>query len=192
LVEYSSLQERLLEDRTRQIEELESVWCIHEWELCNAVKIDMGAFGEVFKARWRDVDVAVKRIKANATELNADAAAEFQREIAFMRTLRHANLVLFFGCGCGSDGLPFIVCEFVPRGTLKRVLADPLIEILSERKLYFVRGSCSFCILTRLLILHFADRHLPRHGIFTRKGPHAPVYILGFNWFFPCGFFPCF
>jgi serine/threonine-protein kinase CTR1 len=121
------------------------VWEIQEWELCNAVRIDMGAFGEVFKARWRDVDVAVKRIKANATELNADAAAEFQREIAFMRTLRHANLVLFFGCGRGSDGLPFLVCEFVPRGTLKHILADSLIEIKSERKIYFVRGTLLSC-----------------------------------------------
>ena len=44
LMAYSSLQERLLEDRSRQIAELESVWEIDEAELTSARKIDEGAF----------------------------------------------------------------------------------------------------------------------------------------------------
>jgi hypothetical protein len=144
LQQTSEIQEKLLQDRSRQIEELESVWEIQESEITDARKIDEGAFGEVFVAKWRDVDVAVKRIRSGVSELNEDAETEFHHEISFMRMLRHANLVLFFGCGRGGDGLPFLVCEFLPRGSLKHILRDEEVELLPQRKLLFARG-LSFC-----------------------------------------------
>ncbi len=139
-MEKSDLQEKLLADQGLQIEEMESAWDISESELTAARPLDSGAFGEVFVAKWRDVPVAVKRIRAGAMELNADAASEFLHEIKFMRTLRHANVVLFFGCGRGPDGLPFLVAEYLLRGSLKGLLANASVELTSSQKISFARG----------------------------------------------------
>eukprot|EP00039_Didymoeca_costata_P016052 m.281022 g.281022 ORF g.281022 m.281022 type:complete len:151 (-) comp16326_c0_seq3:4-456(-) len=41
-----------------------------------------------------------------------------------MSQLRHPNIVLFFGAGQDDEGGPFIVSEFLTRGTLRAVLAN--------------------------------------------------------------------
>ena len=49
---------------------------------------------------------------------------EFEREIKFMQTIRHPNIILFLGAGRTSDNSPFIISEFVSRGSLRRLLDD--------------------------------------------------------------------
>lgn len=50
---------------------------------------------------------------------------DFEQEISFMRTLRHPNVVLFFGSGTLSDGSRFLVTELMVNGSLRTVLSDP-------------------------------------------------------------------
>jgi serine/threonine protein kinase len=64
---------------------------------------------------WGDRAVAVKKIRESIRSFDENADEEFAKEIKFMRTVRHANIVLFFGAG-NIDGVPFLVTEFCSRG----------------------------------------------------------------------------
>ena len=88
-----------------------------------------GAFGEVYKARFRgNLDVAVKQLhvhnekdgKANAEK----AIEEFFTEIATMRGLNHPNLVqLFAYVGNALEG-NLMIQEFMAQGDLKNYLKN--------------------------------------------------------------------
>ncbi|XP_062519182.1 probable serine/threonine-protein kinase drkC [Corticium candelabrum] len=63
---------------------------------------------------------------------------DFETEIMFMRTVRHKNIVLFIGAGKSQPGdVPFLVMEYMERGSLRNVLYDLSIDIDYERKLLF-------------------------------------------------------
>ena len=109
-----------------QVEELLSVWQIGHDELTMLDMIGLGAFGKVYKSEYRETLVAVKVL--NVTE-ELDADNEVAREIRFMQTIRHPNIVMFIGAGKTSHGCPFLVTEFVPRGSLRDVLDDESIEL---------------------------------------------------------------
>ena len=42
-----------------------------------------------------------------------------------MMSIRHTNLLIFYGAGTMADNRPFMVTEFMALGSLKHVLADP-------------------------------------------------------------------
>jgi len=95
----------------------------------------------VWKCEWREHIVAVKKLLNHwiSSELNS----KFLEEIEFLQTVRHPNIVLFYGAGelqvtlrpsFGSSNLcdrqdtqtPFLVTEYVPRGSLFSILKqDP-------------------------------------------------------------------
>jgi serine/threonine protein kinase len=112
-----------------------------------------GAFGEVSSATWQGRNVAVKRLKAIALDMNENSVAEFQQEIEVNMSLRHKNIVYFFGLrearkfvflflslriletGGGVDhGVPFLVTELMVHGSLKQALHDDLTTPLSWRQ----------------------------------------------------------
>lgn len=50
---------------------------------------------------------------------------EFARELEFMKSIRHPNIVMFFGAGRSTQsGTPFLVIEYAGRGSLTAVLKD--------------------------------------------------------------------
>nr|WP_281720553.1 protein kinase [Nitrosomonas nitrosa] len=49
-----------------------------------------------------------------------------------MRTLRHANVVTFFGAGSDERGVPFLVCELMTASLQKRLWNPP--EPMSEHQ----------------------------------------------------------
>ena len=76
------------------------MWDIDYSELDFVKRIDAespGAFGEVWLARWQDRDVAVKRLHNHIRELDDTSVREFNEEVKVMRSLRHKNIVLFYG-----------------------------------------------------------------------------------------------
>ena len=121
-----------------QIEELLSVWQIGHEELTLLDMIGLGAFGKVYKSEYRETVVAVKVLNV-PEELDTDN--EVAREIRFMQTIRHPNVVMFIGAGKRTDGCPFLVTEFVSRGSLRDVLDDESIELTLSRKLQFAIGA---------------------------------------------------
>ncbi|KAL4420423.1 hypothetical protein ABPG75_010079, partial [Micractinium tetrahymenae] len=83
-------------------------------------RLGEGGFGVVFKGLMNGVDeVAVKRIKAEAPS-DAELAA-FHREVRVLASLRHRNLVQFYGACLEPDSL-MIVTELMKGGDLYTAL----------------------------------------------------------------------
>ena len=119
----------------RQIQILNDAWQISWQEIELQNEIGGGASGRVWKAQYRNLDVAVKMLINND---ESQSSLEFAGEIKFMQTMRHRNIVLFIGAGKTSpQAQPFLVVEFAHRGSLRHVLDDVSIEIDQNRKIDF-------------------------------------------------------
>ena len=131
-----------LQDREDEIDNLLEVWRIESDELTFIRKIGQGGFGEVWLAEYRELEVAVKILNENERLFVDNSNEEFQREIDFMRQLRHPNIVLFLGAGSfKEDGNLFLVTEFVIRGSLHGVLMDASIGLTYEQQIRFCLDS---------------------------------------------------
>ncbi|KAK8463117.1 hypothetical protein SEVIR_1G323600v4 [Setaria viridis] len=96
-----------------------------QWE-----EIVIGSFGEVYRGEWHGTEVAVKKFLQQ--DLSGDALEEFRTEVRIMKRLRHPNVVLFMGAITRVPNLS-IVTEFLPRGSLFRLIHRPNNQ-LDERK----------------------------------------------------------
>ena len=128
-----------------QLEDMNRAWTINCSEIQLMHRLDLqspGSYGDVYQAKYRDFTVAVKKLKI---ELRNDVRVEreFEREIQVMKSIRHQNIVLFIGAGKfgGEDDCPFLVLEFMPRGTLSSLLRDRDVE-------YDLCQQISFCLDT--------------------------------------------
>lgn len=111
----------------RQVEELISVWQIKRNELTLQEQIGVGGYGQVYRAQYREMTVAAKVLRTPDDE---QSLTEFEREIRFMQTVRHPNIVMFIGAGIMDDNTqPFLVAEYMPRGSLRDVLEDRTITL---------------------------------------------------------------
>lgn len=79
-----------------------------------------GRMAEVFLARQASLDrlVAVKILSQNLAE-DSTARGRFEREAKASAVLDHRNAVEVYRFGFLSDGLPFLVMQFVKGGTLE-------------------------------------------------------------------------
>ena len=119
----------------RHIQILNDAWQISWQEIELQDEIGGGASGRVWKAQYRNIDVAVKMLINND---ESQSSLEFTAEIKFMQTMRHRNIVLFIGAGKTSpQAQPFLLVEFAHRGSLRHVLDDVSIEIDQNRKIDF-------------------------------------------------------
>merc|ERR1711981_1255300 len=64
--------------------------------------IGEGAFGEVYKAKWNNIDVALKSTKGEDLQ-------DFQNELQIMLDLRHPNILSFYGLYFKDEYRPLIV-----------------------------------------------------------------------------------
>lgn len=90
-----------------------------EIDLSQGQRIGVGSYGEVFKGVWRGTEVAIKRFLEQ--NLSPATVRDFRAEVSIMSRLRHPNVVLFMGAVVQPSQLA-IVTEFVPRGSLFRLL----------------------------------------------------------------------
>ena len=119
----------------RHIKILNDAWQISWQELKLQNEIGGGASGRVWRAQYRDMEVAVKMLIGEDDPISS---LEFAREIKFMQTIRHRNIVLFIGAGKTSpQEQPFLVVEFAHRGSLRHVLEDVSIDMSPESKISF-------------------------------------------------------
>ncbi|KAG7376571.1 hypothetical protein PHYPSEUDO_013135 [Phytophthora pseudosyringae] len=77
-----------------------------------------GAFGKVYRGKWKGSHVVVKKVKLKSDE---DEAA-FLKEAQVWHKLYHPNVVLLYGA-CHLQK-PFFVCEYAPNGQLDHYLRD--------------------------------------------------------------------
>jgi len=96
--------------------------------------IGAGGSAKVYKATYKQIDVAVKRL--DLSSIGSDKAKlEFKREVITLSRIRHPNLVLFMGVTQDKDNL-CIVTEFCFGGTLFELLhGDHKIPLSWKQKL---------------------------------------------------------
>ncbi|GMH31601.1 hypothetical protein Nepgr_033445 [Nepenthes gracilis] len=105
--------------------------CEIAWEeITLGERIGLGSYGEVYHGDWRGTEVAVKRFLDQ--DFYGRSLAEFGSEVCIMKRLRHPNVVLFMGAVTHPPNLS-IVTEFLPRGSLYRLIHRPNNQ-LDERK----------------------------------------------------------
>eukprot|EP00055_Hartaetosiga_balthica_P004813 m.13184 g.13184 ORF g.13184 m.13184 type:complete len:1496 (-) comp4121_c0_seq1:184-4671(-) len=132
-------------DLEDQVQELANVWIINEREIDYISRIDGAAPGVssiVSKGKFRGFIVAVKKLKTNLSD-DVQTQRQFRKEVRLMKNLRHANIVSFIGAGRDGNGNPFIVTEFLDRGSLSVFLQSPIEKFTIVRQLKFARDAAS-------------------------------------------------
>ncbi|KAG2388364.1 hypothetical protein C9374_000528 [Naegleria lovaniensis] len=81
-------------------------------------KIATGGFGIIYQGKlWNKVDVAIKLLKNDAEEMDE----EFEKEVSLLSSLKHPNIVTFYGICITSDS-KYMITEYLPRGSLDKAL----------------------------------------------------------------------
>ena len=107
-------------------------------ELKPNIQIGTGQFGNVYKARFRTLDVAAKQLKVDdkEEEESAKVVEEFFSEICIMKKFNHPNLVHLFGYITNERRGNFLIVEFMANGDVKALLkklkSDP--ERMEQKK----------------------------------------------------------
>eukprot|EP00040_Diaphanoeca_grandis_P017182 m.89286 g.89286 ORF g.89286 m.89286 type:complete len:1208 (-) comp26282_c0_seq1:76-3699(-) len=102
---------------------MRKAWEIREGDLTFEKSLASGSFGEVWSATWGHIPVAVKTLHAYLAEF-PDEMVEFEREAIFMQSIRHPNLLIFYGAGIKTDGAPFLVVELMAKGAMSRFIKE--------------------------------------------------------------------
>ncbi|XP_065838523.1 uncharacterized protein [Oscarella lobularis] len=118
------LQEtRLVLDRAEQtLTTLSNIWSVDNVEIVFLNVIGYGSFGKVWSAAYRDQIVAVKLLKIKADDCTDEQLQDFNDESELLRSIFHANIVQFIGTGMNVEGKPFIVLEYMERGSVRHEL----------------------------------------------------------------------
>ncbi|KAJ8747831.1 hypothetical protein K2173_011540 [Erythroxylum novogranatense] len=104
-----------------------------QWEeITLGERIGLGSYGEVYRGDWHGTEVAVKRFLDQ--DIMSDSLEEFKTEVRIMKRVRHPNVVLFMGAVTRAPNLS-IVTEFLPRGSLYRLLHRPNNQLDERRRL---------------------------------------------------------
>ncbi|KAI3858314.1 hypothetical protein MKX03_013845, partial [Papaver bracteatum] len=121
-------------DSTRSDIALDDVaeWEIPWEEIALGERIGLGSYGEVYRGDWHGTEVAVKKFLDQ--DISGDALEEFRSEVRIMKRLRHPNVVLFMGAVTRAPNLS-IVTEFLPRGSLYRLIHRPNSQVDERRRL---------------------------------------------------------
>ncbi|PRQ15915.1 putative protein kinase TKL-CTR1-DRK-2 family [Rosa chinensis] len=107
--------------------------CEIPWEdITLGERIGLGSYGEVYHGDWHGTEVAVKRFLDQ--DFLGESLDEFRSEVRIMKRLRHPNVVLFMGAITRAPNLS-IVTEFLPRGSLYRLLHRPNNQLDERRRL---------------------------------------------------------
>ncbi|CAJ2675946.1 unnamed protein product [Trifolium pratense] len=101
-------------------------------EIAMGERIGLGSYGEVYRGEWHGTEVAVKKFLLQ--DISGESLEEFKSEVQIMRRLRHPNVVLFMGAITRPPNLS-IVTEFLPRGSLYRLIHRPNNQLDERRRL---------------------------------------------------------
>ncbi|KAF6152243.1 hypothetical protein GIB67_005897 [Kingdonia uniflora] len=128
----SNIASHAQNDRINQVFDEVSEWEIPWEDIHIGERIGLGSCGEVYRADWNGTEVAVKKFLDQ--DFSGDALEQFRCEVKIMLRLRHPNVVLFMGAVTRPPNLS-ILTEFLPRGSLYRLLHRPNIQLDEKRRL---------------------------------------------------------
>ena len=117
--EYTRLELEMAEETVAQ---LSNIWSVDDDEVELKRMIGQGSFGDVWTARYRDQSVAIKILKIKAEDCTDQQLQEFKDESDLLRSIFHGNIVRFIGTGKTVDNKPFIVLEYIERGSMRNEL----------------------------------------------------------------------
>jgi sterile alpha motif and leucine zipper-containing kinase AZK len=167
----------LVDDTKWDISETGSVWLFPETavEISETV-LGKGAFGEVRVARWKNIDVAAKRLHEIEGESHLDA---FMQEMRLLSRLRHPNLILFLGV-CVNEK------THIPTTILTELMPISLYSILEDNKVRLQLADIldiSLDIATGLDYLHTQSSAIVHRDISAKNiligGNRAKITDLG-------------
>lgn len=119
-------------ERSSQVLGAVAEWEIPWEDLQIGERIGIGSYGEVYRAEWNGTEVAVKKFLDQ--DISGDALDQFKCEVEMMLRLRHPNVVLFMGAVPHPPNLS-ILTEFLPRGSLYKLLHRSNIQLDEKRRL---------------------------------------------------------
>jgi|GEM_PF-1588697 len=115
-------------------------------------RLGSGSYSDVYQAKWKDTNVAVKVLKAQGIPKHAIQA--LCREAAMMIELHHPNIVEVKGV-CLEPGHCSLVVALAARGSLHSVLSNPDERLEWPLRLKFALGIASgLSFLHKRCILH--------------------------------------
>eukprot|EP00041_Stephanoeca_diplocostata_P024752 m.635943 g.635943 ORF g.635943 m.635943 type:complete len:565 (-) comp22589_c0_seq1:1192-2886(-) len=177
LQEFDAAQYKRAAESEHEINRLKKAWIIPQRQLRMHKCVASGGNGDVWKASWGHVPVAVKKLKHPMSAVDATVHEEFDREVRFMESIRHPNLVLFYGAGVGDDNHPFLVMEFMEFGTLCAMLRSDK-TLKWEMRLRFASD-----VADGMLFLHdevdITHRDLKSANVLIDRYLHAKVADFG-------------
>lgn len=146
------LRQRLLNEADDELTTIRNSWRIKWEDVSEGEVIGSGSFGVVIRAKWMSRDVALKRL-LNEETLEMESKG-FEAEASIMSTLRHPNIVTFFGAGVDDRGRPFLVTELMEIGSIRGLLDDVVghPHLSWEQKLRFAQD-----IVSGMMFLHSRD-----------------------------------
>lgn len=125
LTQYSIIPGLILTDETIQKFELDEKWNVEISELEIEREVGRGAFGVVYKGKWRGKKVAVKKILT--LDFNQQQIEDFAKEIKLMQNLRpHQNVVGLLGVVRSPLS---IITTFYANGSLFSLFKNTQIEL---------------------------------------------------------------
>ncbi|CAA2959682.1 serine threonine- kinase EDR1 [Olea europaea subsp. europaea] len=131
-------------------------------------RIGIGSYGEVYRAEWNGTEVAVKRFMNQ--DISGTALAQFRCEVEIMLRLRHPNVVLFMGAVTQPPNLS-ILTEFLPRGSLFKLLHRQNIQIDEKRRI-----KMALDVARGMNYLHTS------HPIIVHRDLKTPNLLVDKNW----------
>ncbi|PRP89557.1 hypothetical protein PROFUN_00821 [Planoprotostelium fungivorum] len=144
-------------------------------ELRDMIEVGSGAYGIVFKAVWRELNVAVKQIRSE--HVSREQLEDFLKEVAILQGLRpHPNVVMFMGMTIPPQPLTMIT-EYCEGGSLYHYLRENRVNF--ENKFKFIVG-----IALGMLHLHkegIVHRDLAARNILLTKFLEPKVSDFGLS-----------
>ncbi|XP_038719120.1 uncharacterized protein LOC120011982 isoform X3 [Tripterygium wilfordii] len=125
------------------------------WEdLTIGEQIGQGSCGTVYHGLWYGSDVAIKVFSKQ--EYSDDVIHSFRQEVSLMKRLRHPNVLLFMAAVTSPQRL-CIVTEFLPRGSLFRLLQRSTSKLDWRRRVHMALDVVSTQLARGMNYLHHCN-----------------------------------
>ncbi|KAG2388843.1 hypothetical protein C9374_000282 [Naegleria lovaniensis] len=163
---------------------------VEELELVE--KIGSGGFGHVFKARWKQVLVAVKCVDSKNSNRSEEESFEhdsneddtFEKEVLLLNSLKHPNVIQFFGV-CMTERKKLMVMEYLGGGSLDKLVYELKIKkrrISLRNKLQILFGVANgLCYLHDLKPNAIIHRDLKSGNILLEENLQPKVCDFGLS-----------